>query len=436
MRDRDLRVLGLPASAKTQMRCCTADINPTWWCGEGKKAVFLTEATCSIRGTSARYLRCEKAPAQVPSRPVARASENAQPATPVRNPVVSRPARPSRPEVPKPEYLTWQPAQDFPSVDYRPQLLPQQHQGISGWCFAYSAADQLAVATGVQVSPVDLALSYNRWLKDRAVKRAQEPGYDPTKAWGNERELKRTLFSDLGNAEDAIQAGLEHGMCLNSDLPGTLPVGNNDDDWGSNYSFGVSFQFYLFKRAFEDYPNAQNVRERERIEKEWIDATNLIFPRLGFARILSLVEQLRSAQDPEKIAIQIRDESCGSRMFRPNQALSSQELWSYELQKAGTDFARVIDYLLSHQRIAGLSVQISDINHWERDSEGKNRPGGAHALTIVAREMRGGQCKYLMRNSYGTRPHDYDHSFEQEGGNAWLTADQLNRAVWSIDWIK
>lgn len=61
---------------------------------------------------------------------------------------------------------------------------------------------------------------------------------------------------------------------------------------------------------------------------------------------------------------------------------------------------------------------------------------GNHAVIVVGREMRGGQCMYRIRNSWGTGCERYKTIPERykncENGDLWLTADDIQNTAFGV----
>jgi hypothetical protein len=91
------------------------------------------------------------------------------------------------------------------SVDIRDRLPPIRSQGSIGWCYSFTAADIASFHTGQNISPVDLAIKYNRIFMERIF----DPG-------GGESE------HDGGFDHIALRQGLQQGFCSEDQMAGTL----------------------------------------------------------------------------------------------------------------------------------------------------------------------------------------------------------------------
>jgi hypothetical protein len=316
-------------------------------------------------------------------------------------------------------------------IDRRAQLPPVRDQGSLGWCYAYTAADLISYELDLNISPVDIALSYNREVNIDAFRTS----WNQTRGWLNRlmlmnngdapskgaRPLVKILnhlvlsyspesMRDAGWTSRAIEAAQLRGFCAEEDL--TL-AGQEETD--------LVHVISQYRGLFTSY--LEYVEENgESTLPEYICSLNKnpyasLVETLGLDIISDAIEN-RFDQD---LFLELAHNLCENRhdrIFTPINERLHEASTAQKIER--------IDQVLDSGSILGIAYNVEMLTH---------SPGEYHASSVVGRRFNPAslQCEYLVRNSWGEAC-NYQH-YDCEDGHIWVNQERLSAFVDQIDYI-
>ena len=321
--------------------------------------------------------------------------------------------------------------------DFRKSLGPVRDQKHSGFCWAYSASDLISQKVGRLVSASDLATTFLVSPAERLRTSAspqvqsylrQNPRFftslkaarDHEESWIGKGKARRAMrmiadedhgFTSLGGDESAaiLLANLK-GYCAESRFP-------SDPD----------AVITMMKTAKHNVKLKKNLSQ-ECLKETGNDSTIGSLNAIGGAIVKAYEADV--------------DKRCKHSAFRP--AVIPETL-SYLNEIESDHYSRRHKKKLREKLFSkaddvverGLAVSVTlDMKSLEHDSEWGD---DYHVATIAGRKMIGGQCHYLLRNSYGNDACKmYKKRFRAkcEKGDLWLSQEDLRPAMNSITYIK
>lgn len=308
---------------------------------------------------------------------------------------------------------------ECPTIDHRSRLPPVRHQGSPGWCYANAAADLLSFATGENISSVGLAIQYqlNKAKVDRkdpsqsAIARFfSNVGYD----WG----ISHIKTEEGGTLYAGVEGSKDVGLCRESDLPGRYELW----DLGSGNKTQNYSQFvYENLNEWNKTPNAKRGKwtalAPETNSCNSLDSLRRFFPGVRASDFREILGKTRPSEDP---VIHLYKKACSNRVAIPPVEPEVKN-WNQNERK------RLLEYLDAQLKDHPVGVAYNA----KILQDPKARGPANHASSIVGRQFRNGQCEYLVRNSWGSDCEDGEYSpeYKCEGGNIWIPADVVEKAV-------
>lgn len=285
--------------------------------------------------------------------------------------------------------------------------MPVRDQGNVSWCYAHSTADylQFYFRLPTQISAADIAIQFNQRKWPRFL-----------------RWVRRANLGETGFTRSAMWDALGNGYCPEEFFP--------SDRWTKRYLSGEKkgqAEQLKINTAIDDL-----VTLREQLEMGlYTKASELpyfyefkgvtperFFAVLGEATALSIASDLRDAAcDGHRAEFPGGIDAIG---MRP---------------KGRNTFVR-INALLDTKTPVNVDYFYGVLE--DSDSFSRNL-AQLHSTLLMGRKYDAaeGECKYLIKNSYGTGCRDgYDPRHECSGGYLWLTESALYRALVTYVYIK
>ncbi len=290
---------------------------------------------------------------------------------------------------------------------------PRDQDGV-GWCYAYAAADLLSVEAGMNVSAAELSYRYNRNIERSFFSRVVRNTFD-----GREREIHEGGF-----VNNAVKEGLKRGVCAETILPSDSQVVS----WQNNQMLQVFDALTIMR------DNIRNGLLTPASLSDCVDCSVVSRPLFQSYFPGSTMEDIYSTvaananKNMNQILYELAQKYCGDK----RQDLAQARL--RKRGKGGDGGRKMFDYLdgaLTRGKPVGYSFSF---RLFDEDSS------GGHAVTIVAREHRGGECKYFIRNSWGTgcsgikRP-ELKNDCDPFLGGMWVNEQLLHRYMDDITYV-
>lgn len=286
------------------------------------------------------------------------------------------------------------------SVNQMSKLPPVRDQGKLGWCYAFTAADLLSFELGKSVSPFDVALGYN----DESYAEYLRKG-DPLPSHAA-RYSREGGFT--GRALSSVRA---RGICLESDLPSDVVMGNEN-----------------LKTTLGVLSDSRPAPMRGPLECE-LEVLRKRFPGVDpktFREIAS-----RAAEGA--VVAELANISCGRRTpFPQNLEIVNRKYEAGSTRKADVLPVADLQSSLNEGRIVEISV---DMKKWGVRSQ--EQP--SHSMLVVGQKWdeRSGRCQFLVRNSWGKQcPTFQSGTTCNPDGSVWVPPDLLNQSVFMSTELK
>lgn len=311
------------------------------------------------------------------------------------------------------------------SIDYRSELPPIRNQGSIGWCYAFSAADLVSHKLQQNISPVDIALSFNNSLNQNTVARTTrdtarlisrymgletgEQKNPPTPASIREHFLSNFTPEsqrESGWVDQSIMATQARGgFCLDAPISG---LAENNDEFISVIAMMERMRngYSLSLEKTPDLDVAEFVCNYGSIPESLTDPISTI----GLERITQYLEG-RLIGD---LFYGLVNEQCQNRISA-----------SFEAQEINLNPLSTEEKLQTINQILE-NGSILSINFMSQMLTGPDTPGEYHAAPIVGRRQNteNQQCEYLVRNSWGPSCEAYTTN-ECEGGYVWVSESDI-----------
>jgi hypothetical protein len=293
---------------------------------------------------------------------------------------------------------------------------PRNQDGM-GWCYAFPAADLLTEVTGEPASAAYVSYDYNRYST-----------WNLSWLWQYTGVPESALQVDEGGTvRESVRRAKKSGICLESALP--------------SESSHMTYAHSALSQAMVDLVELRKMIQDKRLKrKQFIDCVECkqkiesnksiqnFFPNLNSGELYDVIV----ANQTSSVSVMIQtlaDRYCSpSRKSFPSHR--NPVTLKHNHFRKETNFAK-IDRALSQKKPIAFSTPLGLIDD--------TRPG-QHAMTIIAREKRGGECKYLVRNSWGRGCSYYpvkvvrDDCIPQEGA-MWISKERLNLFVSEFTYV-
>jgi len=300
------------------------------------------------------------------------------------------------------------------SVDLREKLPPTRLQGDIGWCYAYAAADLLSFKIGKNVSPISMALNFNRiYLNHTGAFDASElkkHGHHIAQLEGG--EIRQALF-----------AAEQTPVCLQND-----------------YSFELAKSKTMEKIA-ETLKEVESLETQYRKSKSFalscaqLNSLHSIFPHIGAQELTHMLQKSAATSEPElNFVDELESANCRHPIFlkKPLEIKHASTDKHWKFRSSVDDLIRVLNQELDRNNIVGLSYyfHLDDLKNSSRDDK------YGHASVIVGRRQAATGCEYLVRNSMSTCE-DYDAKIAKncDHNNVWVPENILRRDGTDVTFI-
>lgn len=301
-------------------------------------------------------------------------------------------------------------------------------QGNIGWCYANTAADLLSFKyreqwNGNHASAIFTALGYN--FKHNS----SEPG--------------TYIFTEGGDIKAALNYAGEFGYSCPRQLDDMLVNGGFKLELRQKLHLAVKMKT-LFDNRTRSLADLDNYNEFINQRREAGSILTLISDdalerALKLNINLAVVEMAKEICSPYKHKFPMTyDKTKVKRYFNDDTQFFDDVLQKWVYNQA-PDMIKFLNHQLSNDNVVGVDYKMKLISSDLNDND-------QHASVIVGREVRGNQCHYLIRNSWGpecgftTEKGAYVSRYNKkvtcvEGGNVWVSETDLKANLKGIVYI-
>jgi hypothetical protein len=284
------------------------------------------------------------------------------------------------------------------ATDLRHSLGEVRDQGKVSWCYAFTAADNLAYTFNLpeQISAADIALNYNE------------------SAWGRVMDtvLDNGNPHETGFTKAALLQGMQDGYCPESVFP------------SENWNKVINGQRVSVKMSEAMKDIAQLHKNRANLT-----VTNLPFyfefPNVGPAEFVSLLQtkKLRTFYS------NLRKLAC------KNDRVPFDARWKVHMVFRNKNIFQRVNEQLNLGRLVAMDYDARILEN--RDHQGL-KLSELHTSSIVGRRWNKERntCEYLIRDSHGVQCSRYDARYECEQGNVWLGESEIYKNLTSIVFMR
>ncbi len=317
-------------------------------------------------------------------------------------------------------------------IDFSDKFGYTRDQMNTPWCYASVAADVASVALGFRVSSSDIAVTYDEKL--RMLLREMHPPQRP-----------QIPFEERGGSERlALLAANEKGFCpadLVEDNPAAkIPLSAWDIQLHGPYCGGprdldcMVNQIRLLKLRYDGMGDLAICEG-----KPGVVALQKIFPMLAqknLSDVLQIISQEHTMSDLTDLACK------GRRHSIPNLAIEELDFFNENCVSGETSRQKSACYASIDDQVTSKTPVILNgtINFLlQKQTPLQLQDKIAHAYLIVGRELRHGQCGFILRNSWGQDcPKDLDKRVEcsTATGNYWVEKEIVLNETQGASWIK
>jgi hypothetical protein len=297
-----------------------------------------------------------------------------------------------------------------------------KNQDRLGWCYASVAAELISHRLGRPVSQVDLAVSYNQDIQASPGKRTI-------------RKIQETLGMNVKNfngalqggwVEDALKDARKYGVCPSERITSFLPESDSESD-----NQQLRTLILALGKTGESLRSGSLNRDQFIQGVECFNEMGMItyyrsyFPGLDFGLLYDVLTET-AGRDVNEVFFRLAQKHCEGHRIR----LPKIQVMPIGRQNLFTG----IDSQLKKGNPVGLGF------HAQMMKLDAPRLAG-HAATIIARKFIDGECRYLMRNSWGSeclgayRDELVDYC-EPKSGSVWVPESLIQKYMKSATYIK
>ncbi|MBF0300635.1 MAG: hypothetical protein HQK51_18115 [Oligoflexia bacterium] len=279
-------------------------------------------------------------------------------------------------------------------------------QGSSGWCFAYTAADLLSFHIGKDISARDIANSYYKGSTISGIK----------ELFGTKRSSHREGLINV-----AVQRALEHGLCLEEQLP------SSDFEFTADKNFSDTLN--SLEQLKIDLSGSTLLDKQNFCTEEFYKDFSELFPSFSKQDLISIITK---SSNNVSLMENLIEKQCTP---RNNVWLNKLEITSTKCLSDSSckNMLDLVDQELSNENIIGLGYNATILETINVEGRLENM----HASSIVGRKFNEftGSCEYLIRNSQGTGC-TQSPFFQCKQGHIYIPEEYLIKAMFEIDYIK
>lgn len=321
------------------------------------------------------------------------------------------------------------PAQCSPVNGISEKMGEVHNQDGLGWCYAFVAADMISFHAGKKYSPFDLGLQYytvGDHVRDHHL----------------EAIKKDESATDLegGNIAAAINVGVRGGLCPASETPHLDTVFSKVAELAESEGVTLDKEFQKkmanhglkeimkrVERTLDNNPSSLFALPKRSCEV--LKAARLIRPDLTEAELNAA---LTTADNKLEAFHFLVSQSC-EREKPPLEPDWKFTLWGVDKNvkegEKGYVLMGQLDKILDRKEPVVINYNAAHFMVGEQ----------AHALhssIIVGREFRNGECKYLVRNSWGPGCGAYGSPYNKpencRRGHFWMSEEDFHKTVFEI----
>ena len=313
-------------------------------------------------------------------------------------------------------------------VDLRNNHVPFQstrHQGNSGWCFAYSAADLVTHYYQKNNPGFDHRFSAVGMTVDYYYNDYFSSAFESLM---RRREMPRNLSNvHFGHLEAIFSRTLpSRGLCPESEVTSDRNI--------LGHVRAIESIGDLRRRTYGDSEISES--EGEDLVDEVMEcaecalALNSVFPNLDMN---NLIQVLRKVED-QGYMTRLTNLQCEGRRINTGIPSREQVRTSRNFRESSPEIDRVLDS--NSPVLLGYHSTVINKGGDLRSQDFAGRLDG-HASLIIGRRFNEAtnKCEYLVRNSKGISCAGYDSSLDCSNGQFWLAEETMETAFIGALWI-
>lgn len=296
-------------------------------------------------------------------------------------------------------------AENCSPVDLASEMGPIRNQGDIGWCYANAAADLLSYRYRKELNGQSVSALYTALLFNKAV-------YEKT---GISRFSPKTI-EESGSVALSLQLAMRNGFC-----PRTKD--NQFMSFGEKTSLEKKLKIGLNLKRLYDQKKYSDLKSQIAI----LRSKNSIISEIPDHRLYKILE----ASTAENFLKNIADELCEGEKFFPSTESDVDLLALPSLSPVKWPLFAKINHELSRRRPVAITYFASFFESWASPLEQSDR----HASVIVGRELRGEQCYYKIRNSWGSGCTGYRNpdlkGVNCDQGHLWVSEEKFKKYLYA-----
>ncbi|RYZ92852.1 MAG: hypothetical protein EOP06_02955 [Proteobacteria bacterium] len=290
------------------------------------------------------------------------------------------------------------------AIDYRKRFPPIRDQDSVGWCYAFTAADLITFKTGVNISPIDIAVS---------TESSKESYFQRLKGLFLSGDHAGARLTEDGDwAEKAINHAATKGFCREKDLP-------SDDYRYSQYVGNI-------KEILTEVGKLRKkaIPRTSRGAPFCFDKYKQYFPNITASEMADVLDSFSW----RPLLDQMVDLTCKSRIKINGLEAKGMIVTS----DSSASKLKNLNHILESGRPSGIGYNPSVIV----DRDAKIEIPGGHDSSIVGRSWNGSECEYIVRNSWGPRCASADWHYRCERGYVFIPASKLIPAIGILYYVR
>jgi len=276
-----------------------------------------------------------------------------------------------------------------------------KNQDSIGWCYAYTASDLIANATGVNPSSVYMAKLMN------------------SKFNNNRSSFSKLLFKDStegGFINLAIDEAINKGICTENDLPSTdysfLKINPKEVSKDSFVNLKKVIDRLIKIKEMVTDKNLKSKKEVEQLlcDQKMTEPLSELFPNITLQKISQIILDFKT----NELFSMLVDTECPIHKDTSLPAYQIKMTHFFDEQKTQLS---TIDKQLNEGNIVGIHYKADFLFDYHKTGWLPN-----HASSIVGRRFNQEtqSCEYLLRNSWGKSCSPYSSYYECKDGHVWI----------------
>ena len=309
-----------------------------------------------------------------------------------------------------------------PTKVFKEKLGPVRNQASYGHCFGVVAADVLSLASGQRVSHFDLSMLFYRSAPEKLRRDRDDKSVGPDPSVN---EFYGGMF------EDALALGVSGKLCTDGEV-------STQDFIVSNYSRSFPDLSSVDPRAlpqvlisYIDRVVGLSLEDLDGEEKRTCQAykaAQLLFPSLNSWQVITTLNESRSKEEAIHWML---NQACRRTTPPVPRGWSYTAYLKTKASSAGNGFLPAVNKAISAEQ--PVVVKMNAKRFHAGSAVDPKVTEAMHSVLLVGREFRDGECKYLVRNSFGPGcsafAPPYNSAKNCDRGHLWISDKDFDETV-------